>query len=242
MPKPKPRATAPWTHSSAPQTPRSGSVVRSRAFAFMLSTITICSGRHESRSTSRAESTRGGDRAQMQSRRRQAPTCTQSLHTCPIRFQDPAQNEPLLNLAEGSSTPGWRTPAEMSKTARPTSVTSSVTSTPQRRDGPGQYVIPWIMARKNARGTNWDGRPLDGHLRSSPVRSPEGLKPTPKAHASFAIIEQVKAMLDRCRSLIWMESLELRIRAPHGRRRGSCFGCRSLSFWRNPLHKRGLIR
>ncbi len=130
MPKPKPRATAPWTHSSAPQTPRSGSVVRSRAFAFMLSTITICSGRHESRSTSRAESTRGGDRAQMQSRRRQAPTCTQSLHTCPIRFQGPAQNEPLLNLAEGSSTPGWRTPAEMSKTARPTNVTSSVTSTP----------------------------------------------------------------------------------------------------------------
>jgi hypothetical protein len=35
-------------------------------------------------------------------------------------------------------------------------------------------------------------------------------------------------MLDRCRSLTWMESLELQIRAPHGRRRGSCFGCRSL--------------
>ncbi|MBA3611153.1 MAG: hypothetical protein H0W54_07040 [Rubrobacter sp.] len=92
-----------------------GSGVRSRAFASTLSTITTWSGRHESQLTSRTESTRGGARARMRSRRRPTPTCTRSPHICPIRFQEPAWSEPLRNLANGSSTPGWRTPARCRK-------------------------------------------------------------------------------------------------------------------------------
>jgi len=97
----------------------------------------------------------------------------------------------------------------------------------------------WIIARNNAQGANWDDRPLDGRLRLSPVRSPESPKPTPKAHASIAVIAQVEGTLERCRLLTRIETLELRTQAPHGRRRGSCFGHRSLGHRRNPRRKRG---
>ena len=125
--------------------------VRGKVTGFRISLATITTWRrHESQSL-RGPKVRGRARARM---RRGGGQRLPARGRCILsdQIQEPAR----VNRCETSPRIFHTWPenfAEMSKTASPTSVTSSVTSNPQRGDD-ARVLRTLIMARKNARGAN----------------------------------------------------------------------------------------